>query len=189
MIAPRSTIGMLMSEHQLILRMIAQMRVQAEQSIAGVPLDPVFVAVAVDFVRSYADRCHHGKEEEILFRKLADKALSDEDAETMRQLIADHAWARGKTRELVETSERYFSGRSDELLMAARVLLQLADFYPGHIAREDKEFFRRAVTYFSAEERAEMDAECREFDRLLIHERYRDVVEGFELGNEPLAEQ
>lgn len=182
MVAPRSTIGILMNEHQLILRMIAQLRAHAEQTIAGVPLDPMFIAVAVDFVRSYADRCHHGKEEEILFRLLAEKPLSEQDAEDMRQLIADHAWARGKVRELVDASERYFAGQEDEGLMAARAMLELADFYPGHIAREDTGFFRSAIGYFSAEERAAMDAESREFDRLLIHERYRSVVEGIEAG-------
>jgi hemerythrin-like domain-containing protein len=34
-------------------------------------VDPVVIDVAVDFVRMYADRTHHGKEEEILFRDLA----------------------------------------------------------------------------------------------------------------------
>lgn len=169
-----------MNEHQLILRMIAQMRAKAERLARGGDLDPVFISVVVDFIRSYADRCHHGKEEAILFRELAGRQLSDEDARAMQQLIDDHVWARGKTRELVDASDEYFGGRAEALRHVESVLRQLAEFYPGHIAREDKEFFRHAMTYFTPEERAAMDAECREFDRLLIHERYRFVVEGIE---------
>lgn len=180
MIPPRSTIGMLMNEHQLILRMIAQMRGTAADLERGARLDPQFVPTVVDFMRTYADRCHHGKEEAILFRELAGKQLSAEDAAAMQQLIDDHVWGRQHTRELAEAAERYAEGDTSELRHIAALLNQLADFYPGHIAREDKEFFRHAERYFTHAEREAMDAECHEFDRLLIHERYRSVVEGME---------
>jgi hemerythrin-like domain-containing protein len=36
----------------------------------------LFIDTAVDFIRTYADRCHHGKEEDILFRNLAKKKTS-----------------------------------------------------------------------------------------------------------------
>ena len=36
-------------------------------------VDPVFIDTAVDFIHTYADRCHHGKEEDILFKALAAK--------------------------------------------------------------------------------------------------------------------
>jgi hemerythrin-like domain-containing protein len=180
MAAPQSAIGILMHEHQLILRMIDQMRLRADRLAAGEPLDPVLIPVVVDFIRSYADRCHHGKEEEILFRDLRGKPLSETDAAAMQQLIDDHVWARGKTRELVEASEWYFGGDEEQLPRVANILRQLAEFYPDHIDREDRDFFRKAVGYLTAEERAAMDAECRDFDRQLIHERYREVVEGVE---------
>jgi len=179
-IPPRTTIGMLMNEHRLILRMIDQMRFKAEGLSQGEALDPLFISVTVDFIRSYADRCHHGKEEAILFRELAGKQMSAEDAAAMQQLIDDHVWARGKTRELVEASDRYFGGDASELRHVFATLLQLAEFYPAHIAREDKDFFHRAETYLTHDERDAMDAESREFDRLLIHERYRAVVETME---------
>jgi hemerythrin-like domain-containing protein len=172
---------MLMNEHQLILRMIAQMKRKSERiSIGAEELDAAFVGTVVDFIRSYADRCHHGKEEEILFRELAKRDLTAEDAAAMQRLIDDHVWARGKTRDLVEASDRYFGGDTAALGEAGELLGEIADFYPEHIAREDKEFFRRAVTYLDTDERTAMDAECREFDRMLVHERYRGVVEGLE---------
>lgn len=177
-----------MNEHQVILRMIDQMRDKAVRLSLGERLDPMFVATAVDFIRSYADRCHHGKEEAILFRELAERDLSAEDAQAMQQLIDDHVWAREKTRELVEASDAYFAGDEDELRHVIAALRQLSEFYPGHIAREDKEFFRHAMTYFDAREREALDVESREFDRMLIHERYRQVVEALEKHGPPPAE-
>jgi len=180
MIPPQSTLGILMNEHQLILRMIEVMRAKMEAVSRGDDIQPAFVDIVVDFIRTYADHCHHGKEEDILFRDLAMKPLSPEDAEAMQRLIDDHVWARGKTRELVAASERYFGGDEDALADLKAASLELADFYPGHIEREDSGFFRRAVGYFTRDERDAMSAESREYDRLLIHEKYRHIVEGAE---------
>jgi len=77
-------IGPLMIEHRLIERMIGLMSQELERirnNIAVDPefafVDPVFIDTAVDFLRIYADRCHHGKEEDILFAELAAKDLAD----------------------------------------------------------------------------------------------------------------
>jgi hemerythrin-like domain-containing protein len=59
-------------------------------------------------------------------------------------------------------------------------LRRLCDFYPVHIAKEDKRFFAAARAYFTDEEDQAMPARFREFDRAMIHEKYRVVVEGRE---------
>lgn len=180
MIPPQSTIGILMNEHQLILRMIAVMRAKMDAVSHGAELDPMFIDTVVDFIRTYADHCHHGKEEDILFRDLANKPLSPEDAAAMQQLLDDHTWARAKTREVVVASKRYFAGEAAALAEVRDAAMALADFYPGHIEREDRSFFKNAMGYFTPEERDAMSADCREYDRLLIHEKYRHVVEAAE---------
>ncbi len=66
-------IGPLMIEHTLIERMIAIAKMGPGRLENERKADPAFIDDVVDFVRSYADRCHHGKEEDILFRELAKK--------------------------------------------------------------------------------------------------------------------
>jgi hemerythrin-like domain-containing protein len=56
----------------------------------------------------------------------------------------------------------------------------LVDFYPGHIEKEDRRFFIPCMAYFSSREQDDMLEAFREFDRRLIHEKYRSVVEKFE---------
>jgi len=72
-----------MVEHRLIERMIAVIHRELGRMESENKVDPLFVDTAVDFVRTYADRTHHGKEEYILFRDLNKKDLSPHDRQVM----------------------------------------------------------------------------------------------------------
>jgi hemerythrin-like domain-containing protein len=54
------------------------------------------------------------------------------------------------------------------------------NFYPKHIIKEDKAFFPASRKYFSNEEDDAMLREFWEFDRKMIHEKYKSVVEALE---------
>ncbi len=56
-----------MIEHRLIERMISVIQGVLAKIESRHKVDPVFVDIAVDFIRVYADRTHHGKEEDIFF--------------------------------------------------------------------------------------------------------------------------
>ena len=103
-------VGPLMIEHRLIERMIRVLRESGEKFRDTESADPLFIDTAIDFIRMYADRTHHGKEEDILFRDMANKELADDHKAMMEELIQDHIWARGKVRALVDAKERYQRG-------------------------------------------------------------------------------
>ena len=63
--------GPLMIEHRLIERMIKILDRSLRKMEREKELDLNFIDTLVDFIRTYADRCHHGKEEDILFRDLS----------------------------------------------------------------------------------------------------------------------
>jgi len=168
--------GTLMVEHRLIERMIGLIKAALGQIESAGKVDPVFVDRAVDFVRMYADRTHHGKEEDILFRDLDKKNLSVEDRQVMNQLIEEHVFGRKTTKSLVEANTKYRSGDAAALGDIARSLRTLVEFYPKHIGKEDKVFFPASRTYFTDEEDQAMLAEFWEFDRKMIHEKYKAVV-------------
>lgn len=169
--------GPLMIEHRLIEKMIAvikdQMSVMREQS----RVDPVFIDAAVDFIRIYADKTHHGKEEDILFRDLAAKNMSDEDKRGMQELVDEHVFARKKVAELVRAKEDYVAGHKEELDTVLDRLTTLVEFYPEHIRREDEVFFPDTEKYFTRDELDAMLAEFWEFDKKMIHEKYKAVVD------------
>jgi hemerythrin-like domain-containing protein len=173
-------IGPLMIEHRLIERMVGLLK-QEMHAIGEkneVHLD--LIDKGVDFFRTYADRCHHGKEEDILFRDLAKKKLSPEHKKMMDELIQEHVFGRQTVGQLFSAKERYGKGDRDALSEIIGFLKVLVEFYPAHIEKEDQRFFMPCMEYFRTEERDAMLQECWEFDKKLIHEKYRQLVEGFE---------
>ena len=174
--------GPLMIEHRLIERMIAKIEAELQSIAETGNTDPVFIDVAVDFIRTYVDRTHHGKEEDILFRDLSKKHLSDTDRTVMDELVQEHVFGRKTTGELVDANSRYRGGHKSALTVIAEKLRTLGEFYPKHIEKEDKVFFPAAMGYFSEQEQKSMLDEFWEFDRKMIHEKYKSVVEALEKG-------
>ena len=58
----------------------------------------------------YADRTHHGKEEDILFGDLSKRLLSAEDQRIMKELLEEHIFGRQTTKALIEANTRYRNG-------------------------------------------------------------------------------
>ena len=169
-------IGPLMIEHRLIERMIEVMEEDIVLIEKGGKADPEFIEMAVDFIRTYADRCHHGKEEDILFRDLGLKKLSPDHRRIMEELIEEHRWARKVTGRLVEANTRYVQGNREALSSIVHSMMALVEFYPKHIEKEDKHFFIPCMDYFTDVEKETLLKEEYEFDKSLIHEKYRNIV-------------
>ena len=175
-------IAPLMIEHRLIERMLAVVKEELGRITAKNRADIIFIDTAVDFIRTYADRTHHGKEEDILFRDLSLKKISDEHKKITQELINDHIYARGVVAKVVAAKERYANGDNEALKEIVERLRELTEFYPRHIAKEDRHFFGPVMEYFSREEQDAMLDEMWEFDRKMIHEKYTRLVEKFEAG-------
>ena len=169
--------GPLMIEHRLIERMIALIKKEIERLQESSTANPVFIDTAVDFIRTYADRTHHGKEEDILFRVLAKKDMSSKDKKIMDELVQEHVFGRKTVGELVKAKEMHFMGDQKALGIVIHKLSVIVDFYPKHIEKEDQIFFPAAMEYLSREEQQEMLQKFLEFDRRMIHEKYKAVVE------------
>ena len=170
--------GPLMIEHRLIERMLSVVKNVLAKIESKHEIDPVFVDTAVDFIRVYADQTHHGKEEDILFRELGKKPLTLKDRQIMEELIEEHIFGRQTTKALVEANNRYRNGDETALNEITAKLQTLTEFYPKHIEKEDKVFFPSSRNYFTDEEDQAMLEEFWEFDRKMIHEKYKSVVEG-----------
>ena len=173
-------IGPLMIEHRLIERMVRVMGGEIRKMSGTRKVDAVFIDTCVDFFRTYADRTHHGKEEDILFRDLARKKLSAEHKKVMDELVEEHVYARSVVGKLNEARSRHLRGDATALEDALNCLETLIKLYPAHIEKEDKHFFFPCLDYFSREEQDVMLGEFWEFDRKMIHEKYRRVVETHE---------
>ena len=170
--------GPLMIEHRLIEKMIDIIKQKVLDIKNSGKVDPVFIDVAVDFIKIYADKTHHGKEEDILFRDCVKKNMSNEDTKIMNELIEEHKYGRNTVAELVDAKEKYIKG-DNTLDIIIEKLSVLTEFYPKHIRKEDKIFFPNSEKYFTDIELNEMLNEFWEFDKIMIHEKYKLVVEQY----------
>jgi hemerythrin-like domain-containing protein len=173
-------IGPLMIEHRLIERMVALMKVDAARMNEQNKAELGFVDMAGDFIRTYADRTHHGKEEDILFRDLSKKPLSVDLSKTMRELVEEHVQGRDCVRRLTSARDSYAHGSTEALHDILSALDELVQFYPKHIEKEDRHFFLPCMDYLTKDEQRKMLDEMGEFDRKMIHEKYRKMVEALE---------
>lgn len=169
-------IALLMIEHRLIERMIRLVHSEAVRAESGLKVDSSFIDKAIDFLRTYADRTHHGKEEDILFRSLAAKGIAKEHQRVLDELVAEHKIARKEVGALKEANER--TKAKDPLMISeiTKHLKAIAALYPAHIAKEDKHFFIPVMDYFTEEEQDAMLKEFHEFDERMIHEKYGTAV-------------
>lgn len=174
-------IGPLMVEHRLIERMVALLKKEFSDINHGKEVNSTFMDAAMDFFKTYADRTHHGKEEDILCRDLAKKQLTPGLKKVKDELVEEHKLARQNVRTIVSANEEYAKGNTDALNLIKTGLNELIGLYPAHIEKEDKQFFYPAQEYFSKEEQEDMLKEFWDFDRNMIHEKYKRTVEHFEV--------
>jgi hemerythrin-like domain-containing protein len=173
-------IGPLMWEHRLIEKMVHIFNREIARITENNTVNTVLVVSAVDFFRTYADRTHHGKEEDILFRDLAGKKLLSEHDRIMKELVEEHIYARKTVGALLVANAKYVKGNVHEAQEILKCLKALSELYPKHIEKEDRRFFFPILDYFTRQEQDAMLQEFWEFDRNMIHEKYKKVVDEYE---------
>jgi hemerythrin-like domain-containing protein len=174
-------VGYLMIEHRLIERLVRLLSGELARMRGRNKADPVFLDQAVDFIRGYADRCHHGKEEDILFRDMAKKKLDPRHRSIMNQLIREHKMGRNAVKRLIAAGGMYEKRKMQGLRGIKREVRWLSEFYPRHIAKEDKGFFIPVMSYFNKREQARMLGEFCRFDSSPpVQQIYRGLVEKME---------
>ena len=135
---------------------------------------------AVDFIRNFADRCHHLKEEKIFFPALEKKGIA-RDGGPIGMMLTEHEEGRSYVRAITEalTDE----GEGEELPKAdlvenARAYLSLLH---EHIRKEDEILFNMADEVLSSEEQKKLLREFEEHEAKEIgtgiHEKYLRMVQ------------
>jgi hemerythrin-like domain-containing protein len=175
-------IGPLMIEHRLIERVIRVMAARVEIMETAKSATPLEVEKIVHFIQAFADRCHHGKEEDILFRELARKEISPVHRRIMDELIGEHQLGRQLTLAISRANARYQQGEAEALAEIVDGFRRLVAFYPEHIRKEDKGFFIPIMDYFSREEKDAMLREGCEADSRLLHREHEALVAALEAG-------
>ncbi len=134
------TTAVLREEHRRILEVTAALERLID---AGPPPDYDAIERCVRFFRLFADACHHGKEEELLFPELESRGMPRESG-PIAVMLHEHRLGR----ELVSAMARALPGaRAGDDTSTSRMVKAArgwADLIRGHILKEDHMLFRMA---------------------------------------------
>jgi hemerythrin-like domain-containing protein len=123
-------------EHVVILKVIDFIRKNVEQLRKGDQLSTDSMNQIVDFMRSYADRCHHGKEEAILFPFLIERGVPPEGC-PIGALTHEHEAGRKFVGAVAENIPMYQNGDEEARSKLIEALDHILNLYPNHIWKED----------------------------------------------------
>jgi hemerythrin-like domain-containing protein len=173
---PDSATGSLRREHELILAVAEALERMLDSVTAGSVLDRDVASRCVSFVRLYADLCHHGKEESLLFPELEQHGLPA-DQGPIAVMLHEHELGRSLVREMAGALEGSASGDDTTTVFtdAARGYVELIR---GHIDKENTILFEMADSLIVGDD-------CR-----ALRDRYVEVdQELFEGRSKPELEQ
>jgi len=126
----------LVNEHKLILRMIALLEQNARLTAEGSYCNWQFYLDGVDFIRNYADRFHHAKEEDVLFEALAMNGMPVENS-PIAAMLMEHDQGRTHLLAMEAATGEAIAGRefNPELLTANA--MAYAELLREHISKEN----------------------------------------------------
>jgi hemerythrin-like domain-containing protein len=135
-------------EHRLIERAL-----DAVEAAAGRSVDLGFYEKVLELLAAFAERCHHAKEEDLLFPLLERRGVPRAGG-PLGILLSEHRIGRGTLRRL---RELLASGNREEL---RRSSLEYAAFVREHVRKEEALLFPEGRTRFSE---ADLEALGRSF--------------------------
>lgn len=133
----------LREEHRLILDVARVLERLVERSEADGETDFDAFADCVKFVRLFADACHHGKEEDLLFPALEARGLP-RDAGPIAVMLEEHRMGRECARRMDGALGSARAGDATALRQLRSAALDYVTLIRGHILKEDDVLFEMA---------------------------------------------
>ncbi len=152
----------LRKEHDAILKMLEAAEEIATRLERKQEALPQHLGDLLEFFRLFADQCHHGKEEELLFPLLEKKGLPRQGG-PIGVMLYEHDHGRALIAEMREAAEAFAAGNSEAGARWAHAARRYIALLREHIHKENEILFRMAEQMLSETEQAEL---ARQFDRV-----------------------
>ncbi len=179
-----SSTARLEAEHHVIQKVVGAMALLAEGLETGKAPDLETLRSIVEFMRIFADKCHHGKEEVHLFPLLEAKGVPARGC-PIGVLLHEHDRGRalvGQLAEALEDQRRGEAAAGDSILKNLRGLIEL---YPGHIWKEEYLLFPMTDKILGAEDQAALRERFEAVEAGIgpdVHRRLERLAEDIQRG-------
>jgi hemerythrin-like domain-containing protein len=169
-------------EHHFIQKVVGAMAVLAERLEQGETVEAGKFEGVVDFMRTFADKCHHAKEETHLFTLLEKRGVPVRGC-PIGILKAEHQRGRALVSTLASATETYAKDMTSSKKSLVETLKALTDLYPGHIWKEDYLLFPMTNKVLSAEDQNDLGEKFEMVEKTIgtdVHERFERFAEMLE---------
>jgi hemerythrin-like domain-containing protein len=156
------TIEVLMNEHRLIEQVLGSLETFGLEVEGGLAPERPLLADYGAVFRGFADACHHGKEEDVLFQRMIERGFSRESG-PVAVMLHEHTVGRA----CVSALRKAGDGSGPLTAVETQLVLENASaFVPllrAHIQKEDRILYPMAVRLLPENE---LDAMRAEFETL-----------------------
>jgi hemerythrin-like domain-containing protein len=159
------SIRLMMEEHQNILRMLAIVRSACYKILQGRVIDYGDFDHIIDYIRSYADAHHHGKEEKLLFHEMTQHLGTLGDKLITHGMLVEHDLGRLYIQELKEALNRVIAGDDVSRLDVIANAVSYTGLLKRHIEKEDSVVYTFAKRQLPPEVLDKVNQETIEFER------------------------
>ena len=125
----------LQNEHQAILSSLQILDTVARRLDRGLDVQRRDIHDFIGFLKEFADKCHHGKEEGILFPALTNAGIAEKGG-PIGVMLSEHA----QGRELIKEMDAAVSGKEDHERFA-HAAKEYSNLLQAHIAKENDTLF------------------------------------------------
>ncbi len=173
----------LKEDHEAIKLMLKIMAAISDKLDNGDSVEPDHLERIIDFIRTFADKCHHGKEEDLLFPAIEEAGIPRNGGPTGMMLV-EHDEGRGYVKEMADAAEKYKSGDNGAAKNFAQNARNYINLLAQHIDKENNVLYFIADSHVSAEKQAELAAQFEKVEREKIgpgkHEEYHRLLHQLE---------
>ena len=173
----------LKEEHRVIERVLVSLEKAALAARNGGPVKPEYFILAADFIKGFADGCHHKKEEGVLFKEIVNAGVPEQGG-PVGMMLAEHEQGRVYTRGMRQAAEQWQAGDEAKREDVAQNALGYVNLLRSHIYKEDNVLFPLAERVIPGD-RQEPLTEA--FDHIEheetgegVHEKYLGLAENLE---------
>ncbi|HTZ30865.1 MAG TPA: hemerythrin domain-containing protein [Methylomirabilota bacterium] len=159
-----SATQILRQEHDAILEMIGSLEAIVHHLQTGETVSIEALNGLTEFFVLFADRSHHGKEEDLLFPMMERKGVPRAGG-PLGCMLAEHDEGRGYIREMKENAEGCARGAEDACNRWTKAALAYARLLRNHIWKENEILFQIAERILSSDEQAELARQFAEVQR------------------------
>ena len=135
-----SPVNVLRAEHQIILRVVRVLAMLMDRFEQTGEFTEAPLAKCVEFIRLFADACHHGKEEDLLFPVLESRGIP-RDGGPIGVMLYEHQVARGLTRDMAGALTDARTGGAAARTRFCQAARKYIDLLTNHIFKEDTVLF------------------------------------------------